>query len=30
VTKQDIFAMKNIEAHYNINVEELPEGIVFH
>lgn len=24
ITKRDIYAMKNIEAHYNINITELP------
>jgi translation initiation factor 4A len=26
VTKQDIFCMRNIERHYNINIQELPEN----
>jgi translation initiation factor 4A len=29
VTKHDIFAMKTIEKHYKINIEELPENFVF-
>ena len=29
VTKQDIFCMKSIEKHYNINIEELPDNFVF-
>lgn len=29
VTKQDLYYMRNIEKHYNINIEELPENYVF-
>lgn len=29
VTKQDIYHMRNIEKHYNIDIKELPENYVF-
>jgi superfamily II DNA/RNA helicase len=29
ITKQDVYYMRNIEKHYNISIDELPDNYVF-